>query len=213
MVAVVGGLPVSHCVDDMLSVERARTSSAGFRLWRSLAALSGWDIPDRKSPPPTTSSRILGVQSDLSPAPASPPVVRVARDRAELLREDLLGVLRRGRLGPGLAGKLYGRLQFATTQTFGRTGKSMLRPFSRRQHEPGRSNLNPQLSAVIHWWLEHLERLPERPVPTSFASRRVVVSYSDGEGAGAQVGIALWLQGEPIGRAGVVTVPESLRRQ
>ena len=40
-----------------------------------------------------------------------------------------------------------------------------------------------------------------------------MISYSDGEGAGAQVGIALWRQGQEIGRAGVINIPDSLRAE
>ena len=89
----------------------------------------------------------------------------------------------------------------------------MLRAFSRRQHEPGRGNLNEQLVASINWWLFNLPRLPPRPVPTDFRDRQVVISYSDGEGAGGQVGIALWKQGQSLGRAGVIKIPDDLRSE
>ena len=38
-----------------------------------------------------------------------------------------------------------------------------------------------------------------------------MVSYSDGEGSYAQVGIALWAQGQKMARAGVVRIPDDLR--
>ena len=41
----------------------------------------------------------------------------------------------------------------------------------------------------------------------------VVISYSDGEGAGAQVGVAVWRQGQRIGRAGIVRVPDEVRKK
>ena len=72
--------------------------------------------------------------------------------------------------------------------------------------------MNPQLEAAIDWWLRELPRLPHRVVLNSAFTRKVVVSYSDGEGAYAQVGIAAWTQGQKIGRAGVIRVPDHLRR-
>ena len=75
----------------------------------------------------------------------------------------------------------------------------------------GRHNLNPQLRASIEWWLEHLPHLPARPIPTDFTTRRVVFSYSDGEGTSGQAGVAIWEQGQSIGRAGVVQIPPELR--
>ena len=211
LVASLGAVPMSHCVDDMLCTDRKTTILSGFRLWRGLARLAGWDVPDRKSPPPSPCSRVLGVMSDLSPTPHAPPLVRVTPDRVELLVAALSKVIENGHLTSGLAGKLWGRLQFASTQAYGRIGKAMLRAFNRRQHEEGRVHLNSQLKASIQWWLQNLPRLPERPVPTDFRGRPVVISYSDGEGAQGQVGIALWRQGYPIGRAGVISIPPDLR--
>ena len=186
---------MSHCVDDMLVAERASSIASGHRLWRGSAALAGWDVPDQKSPPPSRSSQILGVLSDLSHTPDQTPVVRVTAARVERLSAQLREVLRCGRLGSGLAGKLWGRLQFASTQAYGRTGRAMLRALNRRQHEGGRHALNEQLKACICWWIEHLPILPARPVPINLDQRRVMISYSDGEGSNAQVGIALWAQG------------------
>ena len=209
--ACLAALPMTHCVDDMLVVERASSLGSGYALWRALARLAGWDVPDRKSPPPTSCSRVLGVQSDLSPTPHATPIIRVTEDRVEQLTQAIRQVLTDERLTPGLAGKLWGRLQFATTQAYGKAGKAMLRALNRRQHESGRSNLNVQLCASLGWWLEHLPHLPPRPVPTDIHKRPVVISYSDGEGADGQVGIAVWRQGELMGRAGVTRVPEDLR--
>ena len=209
--AVLGALPMSHCVDDMLVADRASTIHSGFRLWRGLARLAGWDIPDRKSPPPASSGRVLGVRSNLAATPAGCPVIEVAPDRVDQLLGMLDEIISSNRLSPGLAGKVWGRLQFASTQAYGRVGRAMLRAFSRRQHETGRQNLNPQLRASISWWKTNLPQLPPRPVPSGFTSRPVVISYSDGEGADGQVGIALWKQGKPIGRAGVIRIPPEVR--
>ena len=48
--AVLGAVPASHCVDDVLAADRASTIYSGWVLWRRLAALTGWDIPDRNPP-------------------------------------------------------------------------------------------------------------------------------------------------------------------
>ena len=37
-----------------------------------------------------------------------------------------------------------------------------------------------------------------------------MISYSDGEGSYAQVGIALWAQGQKMARAGTVRIPDDL---
>ena len=73
VMASMGAMGMSHCVDDMLVAERASTISSGYRLWRETVALAGWDVPDKKSPPPSSSCQILGVMSDLPPPPPPPP--------------------------------------------------------------------------------------------------------------------------------------------
>ena len=213
VMASMGAMGMSHCVDDMLVAERASTISSGYRLWRETVALAGWDVPDKKSPPPSSSCQILGVMSDLTHTPHNPPEIKVTQKRVEKLLEQLKEVLTKQRLGSGLAGKLWGRLQFASTQAYGRTGRAMLRALNRRQHEGGRHGLNTQLHACLQWWLHHLPILPSRPVPIHLHTRKVMVSYSDGEGSNAQVGIALWEQGQSRARAGVVRIPDTLRTQ
>ena len=148
-VANLAGVPASHCVDDVLVVERTSVITEGWLVWRALAALAGWDVPDRKSPLPGRSSRVLGARSDLSRTPAEPPTLSIEADRVDQLINALTEVKFRKSLGAGLAGKLWGRLAYSCTQLFGRYGRAKLRPFSRHQHEPGRYKLNPQLLSLV----------------------------------------------------------------
>ena len=151
---------------------------------------------------------MLGVCSDLSPTPTAPPLIRLESDRLENLLLTLHGILAKQSLSPRLAGKLWGRLNFAASQAYGKFGRAQLRALSRRHHEVHRYWLNPQLLEHIQWWITTLPHLPPRPIPTSTDQRRTVISYSDGEGKFGQVGIAVWQQGQKIGRAGVIRVPE-----
>ena len=48
-------------------------------------------------------------------------------------------------------------------------------------------------------------------VPTNLTVRRRIISYSDGEGSEAGVGVALWESGTQVVRAGVLRVPEEVR--
>ena len=56
-----------------------------------------------------------------------------------------------------------------------------------------------------------LPTLPSRPVPTNLNQKKVMISYSDGEGKNGQVGISIWEQGHTVGRAGVIRVPPDVR--
>ena len=87
----------------------------------------------------------------------------------------------------------------------------MLRAFSRRQHEPGRSNLNPQIAAACEFWLKNLASVRPREVPVNPHLLPLAISYSDGEGETAGVGVALWLpDGKVLG--GYTKVPSFMRR-
>ena len=98
---------------------------------------------------------------------------------AELL-ETLEKILREAVLAPALAGKLYGKLMFLSSQYFGRLGRALLRAFSRRQHELDRFGLNPQIIAAVNFWLAHMRCLRPREIPVSLAKAPVFLSYSDG---------------------------------
>ena len=137
-VAVLFLLPMEQCVDDLLSVERLTTMLSGYHCWRAFASVCGWDVPDEKSPPPQRFLRTLGAMTDLRSFPNGPIRLESALERVEKTLSDLQEILKSGRLSPGFAGKLYGRMQWASATCFGRFGRAMLRSFSRRQHEPGR---------------------------------------------------------------------------
>ena len=117
-----------------------------FSCWRRFAVLCGWDVPDIKSPPPSQRFRALGAILDFSYFPDAAMLIRPAEDRIVSLKETWVEVLECGSLTPALAGKLYGKLMFLSSQYFGRLGRALLRAFSRRQHESGRRGLNPQLT-------------------------------------------------------------------
>ena len=165
-----------------------------FRCWRSFADLCGWDVPDSKSPPPSQLFRALGAMIDLSLYPLSPMVIRPAGDRIDDLLNVLMGILSSERLAPALAGKLYGKLMFLSSQYFGRLGRALLRAFSRRQHELNRFSLNPQIIAAVNFWVAHMKCLRPREIPVSLTNAPFFLSYSDGEGADAQIGVAIWSQ-------------------
>ena len=210
-VAVLFLVPMEQCVDDLLSVERATTMLSGFQAWRALALCCGWDVPDAKSPPPQSCLRTLGAITDLSLFPSGPIRLRSSEDRVKATLRNLNLILDSRRLSPAEAGKLYRRMQWASSTCFGRFGRAMLRAFSRRQHEPGRFNINPQIEAACKFWIQNLPSVRPREVLVNPHLMPLAVSYSDGEGDNAGVGVALWLpNGHTI--AGYVRVPDVLRK-
>ena len=125
--------------------------------------------------------------------------------------KELQAILLSERLPPAAAGKIYGRMQCASATCFGRFGRALLRAFSRRQHEPGRYNINPQIKAACEFWVRNLPTVRPRQVPVNPQNLPLAISYSDGEGGKAGVGVALWLPcGDVLG--GYIRVPDALRQ-
>ena len=209
--AVLFALASMHCVDDIIVQEHMDTIESGWHCWRAFATLLGWDVPDSKSPMPSCIFQALGVIVDHTQVPHGPVFLRITEARVEQLRSIISECLARKQLGPGEAGSLAGKLGFTTGQMFGRFGRAMLRGLYRRQHET-RWSLNVQIVATLRWWLHALHSHVPRQVPVSIFSLPVYVSYSDGEGDTAGVGVALWApgrHGDPL--AAFCKVPREVR--
>ena len=86
----------------------------------------------------------------------------------------------------------------------------MIRAFNRRQYE-SLVGWNRQLEAACSFWSRNLPHGRAREVPMSFDGVPHVVSYSDGEGAEAGVGVAIYKDGEPT-EAGFMKIPACIRK-
>lgn len=71
--------------------------------------------------------------------------------------------------------------------------------------------LNPQLLAAIDFWVRNMRSLRPREVPVCLNEAPLFISYSDGEGETAGVGVALWFpNGSAV--AGFMHLPEQVRQ-
>ena len=122
-------------------------------------------------------------------------------------------IICKSRLPPGEASSLAGKFGFALNAVFGRVGRAKLRPiFDRCKTTRFGSGLSPQLRSCILWWLHVLQVYVSREIPTSMPSRPLVVSYSDGEGDKAGVGVSIYSSLAPRPRAAFALVPDVIRR-
>ena len=53
-------IPTQHCVDDVLGMERTSCCLSGWRTWRKLADVTGWDVPHAESPLPSRDYLAVG---------------------------------------------------------------------------------------------------------------------------------------------------------
>jgi hypothetical protein len=208
--AVLFGAPTSHCVDDIISVEPESLAAAGNMAFKSLCLLTGWAISEEKSPEPAYSFIVIGVQLDLSLVPEGEAAIRVTEKRIEQLDLILRKIRDDDRLGSGDAAQVTGKLGFTLCACFGRYGRAKLRPLIRRCGER-HVKLNPQLLEAIEFWLRFLVTYKPRYIPVFYETRDITVSYSDGEGSKAGLGIAVWstLQQKPF--AAFCEIPEEIR--
>ena len=177
--ASMAGLATSHCVDDVLAVDRKTANFSGWRVWRVLAGCCGWVVPNEKSPLPSQVHRILGATSDLSQTRCGPPTLSIAQGRVAQLTSMIKDVLESRRLNPAVAGKLWRRLGVQLHSDVWSVWQGKTSSFSRRQ-----------LTSALKWWLEILSCSLPRLVPNNLSARRRILSYSDGEGSEAGFGVA-----------------------
>ena len=79
---------------------------------------------------------------------------------------------------------MAGKLSWGTIASFGKIGRSFLRPFFTRQHDtgPGPCRLSGPLSRAIHWWLEALPAWIPRRVPRVPVTKKGLLVYTDAAG-------------------------------
>ena len=128
------------------------------------------------------------------------------------IESSLVSVVRDKHISPSVSASIAGKLQFTTSSFAGKFGKAMIRCFYRRAHEADRYNLNPQISSTCDWWIRGLKIAPPRPVPWKIEERHLVISYSDGEGCDAGVGVAVWSNRLAQPEGGLIDVPIEIRK-
>ena len=209
--ATLFAVPASHCVDDVIVIERAETIHSGRESWLHFNKLCGWSISMEKSPRPAQKYNVIGVQIDLTPFPNGDAMVMVTAARIQALDQILLTIIEEKKLGSGGAAALAGKLGFTISGTFGRIGRSQIRPINRRAYQRTR-RMTPQLYACLMWWRRFLKIYRPRPIPTSLAAMPTIISYSDGEGRMAGVGVAAWVPWLDHPVAAFAHVPDVIRQ-
>ena len=191
-------IPLTHCVDDIICVEPEELVDSGHLAFKILCTATGWAISSNKAPPPSAAFLVIGVVLDLSKTPDGDAVLQVSAKRVAQLEKILGEIKRTAKLGPGAAASLTGKLGFSLCACFGRFGRAKLRPLIRRAGE-NRTGMNVQIESAIDFWATFFRRYMPRPVPMFLEDPDTVVSYSDGEGSHAGVGIAVWSSRLPDG--------------
>ena len=96
----------------------------------SIFSLLGWKVSTHKLLPFASICKVLGVQLDLRQSGDSLCLISNTTERVEELVQDIANILSAGALPRVEGERLRGRLQFASTQAFGRKLKRLLKVLS-----------------------------------------------------------------------------------
>ena len=176
------GIAVYVYVDDCFLVEPTTTIGSAFRTFKNVCDLFGLPLEDSKEKTPSAGTELLGANIQFSPGHVQ---ASLPPKKASTYQDELRKILSNNTLSPGDAAKIRGKLGFAQTLMFGRSGRAMLQPFSARQYDPtatSRANLSIDLKESIPWWIGQLSRTRPRMVSTKYTMP--VLVYTDACGAG-----------------------------
>ena len=104
-------------------------------------------------------------------------------------------VLETGKLTPGQASKLAGKLQWACQHMFHRVGRATLRPLY-DQCRGGNGKIGPGLRAALEWWLAILSEGIVEVKPWRAPTGVPVHLFCDAAGAPQRIAAVLWMDGK-----------------
>ena len=116
--------------DDFLCLARESEAKHVDFCVSSIFSLLGWKVSTHKLPPFASICKVLGVQLDLRQSGDSLCLISNTTERVEELIQDIANILSAGALPRVEGERLRGRLQFASTQVFGRKLKWLLKVLS-----------------------------------------------------------------------------------
>ena len=155
--------------DDFLCLARASEAKHVDFCVSSIFSLLGWKVSTHKLLPFASICKVLGVQLDLRQSGDSLCLISYTTERVEELVQDIANILSAGALPRVEGERLRGRLQFASTQVFGRKLKRLLKVLSNHV-TAGRKSL----SKFTGECLEQVSVILTLNIP-----RKVVASQSD----------------------------------
>ena len=187
------GLALGRYVDDFFAVEALGTAEHAMQCFaRLVRALLGGTALRAEKLDWGLELEVLGLRVSYDDHGMR---VRVADKKAEEWGAAIGDVLESGRLPPGTASKLAGRLGFAAQHTFRRAGRAALRPLFRQQYNPLRGGrLSGELRQCLEWWLHALQNFQAQAVPWTPAPQKVTM-FTDARSTPPRVAAVLVVDG------------------
>ena len=173
------GIPCLHYVDDFGCVELTSAAPSGFSCFTQFNEVLGLRMKPTKAQPPAQVHKIQGVLLDTSDTPLAM-TASAAQGRVDKLARFMNSAVHNNCLSPSEAAALAGKLTFVSTTTFGRCGRSQVKPIYARQHaHSSQSKLDTGLQAAMRDLVCIIQTVPPRRMDMSLSSRRFPVCYAD----------------------------------
>ena len=155
-------ISLSNHFDDYPIVETEALAEDAGQTLAAFFSLVGWRLKDEKEAPFAEEFVALGVVFNMSGIVRSKKLwIANKPERVSRLREEISEILNTGRLRPGHAARLRGKLAFASAQIFGRCGAAANACLGERAVVlGGRESLDDKLRWSLRLWLVLTEGIP-----------------------------------------------------
>ena len=173
-----------HYYDDNDTCEPAFAGDSGQQCLVTLFSdeFFGFPFDPAKDVPMDEENEYLGVVSSLARVEEGVLVMDVSKKRRAKLRELIREVRRADELRSGLASSIFGKGRFMLSPCYGAVGKACLEPIMRREHQPRRSDITPELDDSLEFVEFVCDHLPAAELPVLPATRKAVIIFTDAEG-------------------------------
>ena len=176
------GLPILNYFDDYPIILPKGVAAVADDAIKQLADLLGWSLKGgEKDLDFAEEFKVLGVAMNVGSVISERRLtVRNTDTRKKNLAQQFAEILEEGRLGPALASQLVGRIGFASSQLFARSGSAALWHLRRRAHQRGMAtHLSPQLAAALRCWGRSILTAPPRSIVFGIEDPPLLV-FTDG---------------------------------
>ena len=171
-----------HFIDDTLQPDFTAAGNSGQIALDNLFGKVGIPFSPAKRQQPDSVQDELGIVCDFSVAHTyGTASVRPKHERCEAILATLEECASTGRLTPGTAKEIFGKLSFCLQSLFGRVGRASALPLVQRCNDGRDTSFNNALREMLRFFkiILHPQNLPSRTFRLGQPARPPVLVYSD----------------------------------
>jgi len=187
-------IPFNRYVDDIFAAIPEEGSKEARNFCLELIETLGFTLEEEKTPIPSPSSVVLGVQLDIEEREMRgkhSSVIQVCIDEAKAKHwmAKIRDIKARGFITSKEAESTAGRANFIAQMVLGPAGASRVRAIYQSVYQSDRSVLEGELLEELNWWEDYLATRKPVTIQLDKSSGPVTIIYSDAEGTGGIGGL------------------------